>query len=81
MTDRSKKAADWRKRHNLSIDELADLTGYSREAIYLMERDVSRRDGKKPARVKDWVWKRWQMACAGVEAQLVANKEFDWGES
>lgn len=67
------RARDWRLRHNLSQTELAELTGWTRNSIYLMERGINSLD--KP--ISPWVWRRFYMACAGVEAKL-RGQEFNW---
>jgi hypothetical protein len=58
----------------LTVPELAQLTGYSTLAIYLMEKGI----GSRGARVRAWVWMRYKQACAGVDAQLTSGKRFDW---
>lgn len=67
------RVRDWRLRHNLSQDELAGLTGWTRNSIYLMEHGISAK--REP--VSEWTWHRFKMACAGVEAKL-RGMEFDW---
>ena len=58
----------------LTVQELADLTGYSTQAIYFMERGIAS-DGSL---VKSWVKKRYRMACAGVQAQVDQGRPFEW---
>lgn len=58
----------------MSVQELADLTGYSPQAIYLMERGVAS-DGSL---VKTWAFKRYKMACAGAMAQADQGRPFEW---
>lgn len=78
------KAKLWREDHDLSVDELAELTGYSPKSIYWFEKGVTppmrNHKGGHPhdRRHKPWVWQRYRMACAGVEAQLRTRKPFDW---
>ncbi len=75
------KARQWRERHNLSRVQLADLVGYTDKAIYWFERGQSPPNGKSTSRkagpIAEWVWRRYMMACAGVDAQLDGRK-FDW---
>ena len=68
------KAKWWRRTVvKLSIDRLAELTGYSSRAIYLMELGCTA-SGK---RVSPWVWTRYKMACTGVHYTL-NRKPFEW---
>lgn len=79
------KAKEWRKQRGLTLDELANLTGYASITIYWMERGQTPprtyTDGKAPQRsshIKAWIWRRYKLACAGVEAQLHQGEVFDW---
>jgi transcriptional regulator with XRE-family HTH domain len=67
------QAKAWRERHKLSVAELANLTGYSPEAIYTFERG-SRYDGKH----SEWALYRYRMACAAAEQQVKTGKVFEW---
>src|SRR5260370_41491351 len=58
----------------LTVAELADLTGYSTLAIYLMERGVT----SSGTLIKPWPWRRYKVACAGVEQQLLHGLRFEW---
>jgi len=80
MTTEHERAKAWREKHGLSVDQLAELTGYGRRAIYWFEHGQSPPNGTraKPAKVAAWVWHRYKMICAGVDAQLQSGKEFDW---
>jgi hypothetical protein len=70
------KAKAWRERRDLTREQLSDLTGYSVIAIRKLESGFRRRAaGEKHS---EWVWHRYQMACAGVEAQLKAGRKFEW---
>lgn len=69
------KAKTWRERNRLSVAALAELTGYSIETIYLMERGISPSRGK----IQPWVWMRYRRACQGVDATLRTGREFNWG--
>ncbi len=77
MAQEYHKARDWRLARGLTVQRLAELTGYSIESIYAMERGKS----TTPAggRVKEWVWQRYKCACAGIEAQIRSGLNFDWG--
>jgi hypothetical protein len=75
----------WREKLKLSKRDLAELTGYSYDAICLFERGVSSKktwSSKKvvypQAPVDPQVWKRFKLVCSGVERALKSKKEFDW---
>ena len=72
------RARAWRQSRNLSIDDLAELTGYSAAAISLMERGLTGRSKGKWTKIRPYAWQRYRMACAGAEAQLKTKKEFNW---
>lgn len=74
------RAKAWRIRRELTIEQLATLTGYGPRAIMWMEQGLSPPSGtSKEARpVASWVWHRFKMMCAGVEAELKTGKKFDW---
>ena len=55
-------ARQWRHRQHLTMDQLSELTGYSRESIFLMERGTNSH-GKPHAPV---VWRRYKLACLAV---------------
>jgi hypothetical protein len=67
------KARAWRLRHNLHVDTLVMLSGYSRETIYAMERNECH---GKP--IEKWVFQRYQRACEGVDCELRTGRKFDW---
>ena len=79
MTEHERAKA-WREKRGLSIAQLESLTGYGRRAIYWFERGESPPNGTREnaAPVAAWVWHRYRMICAGVDAQLKSGKEFDW---
>jgi len=56
----------------LSIDQLAERTGYSPRTIYLMELGCTAHGQK----IKPWVWQRYKRACAAVH--LDHTSKFDW---
>ena len=77
------RARRWRERHNLSKQQLAELSGYSWEAINLFEKGStpSRTWAAKPSRpaapINGYVWQRFKRVCQGVEAELGGGR-FDW---
>lgn len=77
-------AAAWRRRRGLTPAQLAELTGYSKEAIYWAERgetppNRNHKSGNTKDRViKSYVWQRYKNACAGVDRFLKSGKSFDW---
>ena len=73
-------ARAWREKHQLTQSQLGELTGYARETVWWMEAGrcpPGRRD-KAKAKISDWVWQRYKMACAGVDAQIKAGRKFNW---
>lgn len=78
------KARAWRQRHNLSVIELSDLTGYSIESIYRFERGEApprtwsdRKHKQAAGPIPVYAWQRYKRVCQGVEHEL-QNGEFDW---
>jgi transcriptional regulator with XRE-family HTH domain len=69
-------AKAWRERHNLTLENLSELTGYSVVAIRKFE--TGSRNVKKGEQHSPWVKQRYRMACAGAEQQLRSGKEFAW---
>jgi hypothetical protein len=88
----SERAKRWREKHfGTDIDKLAQLCGFSREAIFLFEKGHAY-DPEKKSRPRKGVFpdtkihtrplneralRRYRMACAGVEAELNGQK-FRW---
>ena len=73
------KAKAWRRKRKLTIDQLAQLTGYGPRSIIWFEQGLSPPNAQSNARpVADWVWHRYRMMCAGVEAQIRSGRQFDW---
>ncbi len=70
------QAKAWRTARGLTLDQLADLTGYSVPAIRKFEQGA--RNEKRGERHSQWTWQRYQMACAGAEAQIKSGREFTW---
>ncbi len=70
------KAKRWREKAGLTVEELAERTGYSKESIYLFEKGFTyngrtEKLGKiKTKPLDERVWHRYRMACAGVRAAL-----------
>ena len=83
------KAKKWRERLNLSRRDLADLTGYSYEAIVLFERGATpRRTWSTSARREEagklansprgsFAWQRYRRVCHSVHVELQGSK-FSW---
>lgn len=74
------KAKAWRENRGLSVDHLAELTGYGRRSIYWLERGESPPNAlrAKPAKVQPWIWQRYKRICEGVESELATGKKFNW---
>ena len=77
------KAKTWRKKHGLSREQLSELIGYSPETIWWMERGETcqgrDKGGKQIVKpVAEWVWRRYQLACAGLENELKTGRSFKW---
>jgi transcriptional regulator with XRE-family HTH domain len=79
------KAREWRERRGLSKARLAELTGYAYESIHHFEKGLTPPRTWKKARVAKvepqpidpYVWYRYKMCCAGVEA-LLSGVKFNW---
>lgn len=90
MTPRDSKAArSWRLARKLSHADLAEKTGYAVETIYKYERlglpspaegGVGRPRIHSPqtGAIEPWVWQRYRLACAGVEAEIRSGEKFEW---
>ena len=74
------RAQAWRKASNLSMTELAALTGFSVSAICRFEQGTvpaSQTLGEHP--VTPRAWQRYKMLCLAVDMLLRAGKELtDW---
>jgi transcriptional regulator with XRE-family HTH domain len=68
------QARSWRLRRKLTIEQLAELTGYSVPAIYSFERG-SRGAAESHS---DWTLQRYRMACSGAERQIKSGRPFEW---
>lgn len=68
----AKKAQEWRRARGLTVERLSELTGYSVPAIRSFE------SGRGAVKNKPWIWQRYKMCCAGVEAQARGGMAFTW---
>jgi transcriptional regulator with XRE-family HTH domain len=80
------KARAWRESLQLSIADLARLSGYSEISLRWFEagktppRTAAHIAGKQQSKaIPANVWKRYRNVCAGVEAQIKARKQFEFG--
>ena len=84
MTTEHYKAKQWRERLDLSLAQLAELTGYSTITIRWFEKGVTppRRRAKSgndhDRTIADWVWQRYKRACQAIDHELRTGKGFDW---
>lgn len=75
------RAQAWRIRRNLTMAELADLTGYSISKIHWAERGLKPplRSGLNPKPISAKTWERYRKACHYVELCLqYSPKKFGW---
>ena len=79
------QARQWRQALNLSVADLAELSGYSQVSIYGFEwgrtptRTAAHIAGKQKSKaIPARIWQRYRNVCAGVHAQLTAGKQFNW---
>ena len=79
MTEHERAKA-WREKHGWTQEQLGELTGYSREAIYWSERGETPpgNNGPRSKPIKPHVWLRYKNACHGVEANLIRRPKFNW---
>ncbi len=73
-TAQGEQARSWRERLKLSVQDLADLTGYSIAAIYQFERGINGAGAKH----SEWSWQRYRLICSAVAHQMRTGKEFEW---
>ena len=80
------RAKSWRESLSLSVADLARLSGYSEVSLRWFEagltppRTAAHIAGKQKSKpIPAQVWKRYRNVCAGVEAQLKAGKQFNFG--
>ena len=60
------KAKAWRQASNLTQQDLANLTGYAKSAIYMFERGTNSLSKPHAAQA----WKRYKLACLAVRVML-----------
>ena len=78
------KARQWRERLGLSKQDLADLSGFSYEAIHLFERGTTpsrtwkNRPPREPQAVNPYVWLRYKRVCQAVDLELRTKEPFQW---
>jgi transcriptional regulator with XRE-family HTH domain len=70
------QAKAWRVAKGLSLDDLADLTGYSRTSILWFERGALP-SGKE---INKFAWHRYKRICQAIDADLNPVL-FGWGGS
>lgn len=70
------QAKAWRLKRKLSLDQLAELTGYSVPAIRKFESGARNKQAGEGH--SEWAMQRYRMACAGAEAQLRTGRAFGW---
>jgi hypothetical protein len=68
------QAKAWRLKVGLTVPQLAELSGFAENTIWLFERGVR----ENRVKISEWSWQRYQMACAGVEAQIRSGRKFEW---
>jgi transcriptional regulator with XRE-family HTH domain len=84
MTPEHEKARAWREARNLTVERLAELSGYSTVSIYWFERGLTppMRNAKgghaRDRAHKPWVFLRYKLACGAVDRMLKTGKSFDW---
>ena len=74
------KAKAWRHAHGWSMDDLSDLTGYSKSAIMWFERGQAppAKDSYTPRPVNPYSWQRYKRVCHSVATEQRTKKEFTW---
>lgn len=78
------RAKAWRESHGLTVERLAELTGYSTVTIFWFEKGCTppmrrHKSGRaKDRSISDWVWHRYRLTCAAVDQQLQTGKTFAW---
>lgn len=66
------RAKQWREKLGLSVDRLADVTGFSRSTIFDMESGFQRTTGKP---VEPRAFQRYRLTCAAINS---GAESFDW---
>ena len=77
-SQREAAAAAWWRRNimHLTQEQLAPLIGYSVETVSYMEFGVTRRGKPYPAKA----WRRYRLACSGIDHEIRHSKRFNWGQ-
>lgn len=73
-TAQGDRARSWREGVELTVQDLADLTGYSPSMIYQFERGVNGNNDDH----SEWAWQRYRLCCGAVTHQMRTGKEFSW---
>lgn len=78
------KARAWRLSLNLTQAQLGAKLGYSKESICWFEAGLTppvrmRRRSEENRQIKDWVWRRFELACSGLDMELTEGK-WNWGK-
>ena len=77
--DEFAKAKQWRFANDLTMGDLAALTGYSISTISWMERgEEAPRNSGPSRRVTARAWHRYKLLCAAVDIQLKTRKHFSF---
>ncbi len=74
MTTEHDAAKSWRLAHGWSLNDLADLTGYSRSSIVWFERGVNPLG--RP--IDKFAWYRYKRICHSIEIDQ-GGLDFKWG--
>lgn len=67
------KAKEWRLARGLTLDELAYLSGYSKQAIFWFEKGTAHRGTPLDPNS----WRRYKRICAAIEFDR--DETFQWG--
>ncbi len=79
MAKEHDKARAWREKQELTVANLAGLTGYSRYAIYLFEKGVTAETSERDAgKIDPAVWRRYKLICGGLDAERRSKRAFNW---
>lgn len=75
----SRRARQWMEARGLTQARLAELTGYAEITLYWFFRNEVPPDRRRTGgKIQPYVWQRFKMCCAAVEAQLKNGEGFDW---
>jgi hypothetical protein len=70
----SKQAKEWRLRRKLTAQQLAEMSGYTESMIWKFEAGFQRPGVEH----SEFVWQRYRLICAGIEAQMRSGRTFEW---